>query len=73
MPLYDFDCRACGARFEAQAAPGASAPCTVCGSDDVQRVWSTIPPPPKTGLRGRAARESDKRRAEREARRREGG
>ncbi len=70
MPLYDFACQSCAETFEARAEPGATAPCPACASQDVRRVYGPIAPPAKLGLRGRAARESDGRRAEREAKRR---
>jgi putative FmdB family regulatory protein len=75
MPLYDFSCEACGHEFEAQAAAGATAPCPSCGAgpDRTRRLWRPIAPPARLGLRGRAARESDARRADREARRRDRG
>jgi putative FmdB family regulatory protein len=72
MPLYDFDCEACGTAFEDTAAPGETAPCPNCGSTDrVRRVWSA----PSVGrapiLRGVAARRSDAQRAEKVAARQE--
>jgi putative FmdB family regulatory protein len=70
MPLYDFACDACGERFEARATPGEAPACPACGADS-RRLFTPIAPPPKLGLRGRAARESDARRAEREAKRKE--
>jgi len=70
MPLYDFACERCGHEYEAGAPAGGTAPCPACGGERVQRLWGPIAPPPRFGLRGRAARESDARRAEREARRR---
>lgn len=70
MPLYDFACGACGAEFEARAAPGAAAGCPACGAPDATRLFRPIAPPARLGLRGAAARESNARRAEREAKRR---
>ena len=70
MPLYDFACKACGAEFEASAEPGGSAGCPACGSPGAERLWRPIAPPRKFGLRGHAARRSNAKRAEREARRR---
>ncbi len=73
MPIYEFDCRKCGARFEELTRVGASAACPNCGSDDVERRFSPISEPRvPVGLHGKAARESDARRKEREARRQEG-
>ena len=69
MPLYDFACDACGERFEERTEPGEAPPCPACGEGSARRLFTPIPPPPKLGLRGRAARESDGRRAEREAKR----
>ena len=70
MPLYDFACNACAHEFEARAEPGATAPCPECASDDTRRLYRPIAPPAKVGLRGAAARRSNAKRAEREARRR---
>jgi putative FmdB family regulatory protein len=43
MPLYDFDCRSCGHRFEAlvrrQDAPPA---CPTCGGVDLDRLVSSF-------------------------------
>ncbi len=48
--------------------PGASAGCPACGAERVRRVFSPIASAPlPIGLRGKAARESDARRSEREA------
>jgi putative FmdB family regulatory protein len=71
MPLYDFACEACEERFEALASPGEAPPCPACGAAETRRLFTPIAPPPKLGLRGRAARESDARRAEREFGRKE--
>jgi putative FmdB family regulatory protein len=70
MPLYDFACERCGHEFEAVADAPSTAPCPACGAAETRRLWRPIAPPPRFGLRGRAARESNARRAEREARRR---
>jgi putative FmdB family regulatory protein len=72
VPLYEFACDACGARFEELVVPGATAPCPACGGERVRRVFSQIASAPlPVGLKGRAARESDARRAEREAQKKE--
>ena len=68
MPLYEFACDVCGARFEELTPPGATAPCPACGNEDVKRVFSAIAERGTgVGLTGAAARDSDKRRSEREA------
>lgn len=68
MPLYEFDCDVCGARFEEIVPAGATAACPACGNERVTRVFSTIATAPlPVGLKGKAARESDARRTEREA------
>jgi len=42
MPLYEFDCRACGRRFE-MLMRGADAPaCPACGARDLERALSTF-------------------------------
>lgn len=41
MPLFDFDCRSCGHRFEALVRPQDGAPaCPSCGSADLERLLS---------------------------------
>ena len=71
MPLYDFACEACEETFEALAKPGEAPACPTCGAERTRRLFTPIAPPPKLGLRGRAARESDGRRAEREFKKKE--
>lgn len=71
MPLYDFACDACDERFEAFARPGGAPACPACGAPSARRLFTPPSPSPKFGLRGRAARESNARRAEREATKKE--
>jgi putative FmdB family regulatory protein len=72
VPLYEFACDACGARFEELTPPGAKAPCPACGGEDVRRVFSPIAEGGTgVGLTGAAARDSDKGRSEREAQKKE--
>ena len=72
VPLYEFDCPTCGARFEELVPPGCTAPCPACGGERVRRVFSPIAEAGlAVGLKGKAARESDSRRAEREAAKKE--
>lgn len=74
MPLYEFACEKCGARFEELVRAGQSAPCPRCKSVDVQRLFSPIGEGRvPVGLFGKAAAESNARRREREARRFEKG
>ena len=70
MPLYDFRCDACEADFEAHVAVGDIPPCPVCGAETVSRRYSA-PATLRIGLRGAPARDSDARRKDREAARRE--
>jgi putative FmdB family regulatory protein len=68
MPLYEFDCRDCGARFEERTPAGGSAPCPACGGERTARTFSPIASPRlPVGLHGKAAKEPNARRAEREA------
>lgn len=68
MPLYEFDCCVCGARFEEVVPAGCMAPCPACGGDHVNRAFSQIAARGvAVGLSGTAARDSDARRAQREA------
>jgi putative FmdB family regulatory protein len=72
VPLYEFDCGVCGARFEEVVPAGCTAPCPACGGDRVSRTISQIAPPRvAVGLTGKAAADSDARRREREARKKE--
>jgi putative FmdB family regulatory protein len=72
VPVYEFDCKDCGARFEAMAPAGGTPACPACGGERVARRWSQIAPPRiPVGLTGKAAEESNARRKEREARRQE--
>jgi putative FmdB family regulatory protein len=72
VPIYDFECRACGERFEALVAAGQQPVCPVCGGPEPARLFSPIAGPFKTGLRGSAARRSDSLRHSRDERLREG-
>jgi putative FmdB family regulatory protein len=71
VPIYEFECSRCGARFEELVPVGGTAPCPQCKSSDVQRRYSPIGEGRvPVGLTGKAAAESNARRKEREARRR---
>jgi putative FmdB family regulatory protein len=73
MPIYEFECRSCGSRFEELVRASETAPCPQCKSSDVKRRYSQIGEPRvPVGLTGKNSAESNARRKEREARRREG-
>jgi putative FmdB family regulatory protein len=44
MPIYEYRCEACGERFEEylNASTAPPPPCTACGSDKVERLWSSF-------------------------------
>jgi putative FmdB family regulatory protein len=68
VPLYEFDCGACGARFEEIVPAGCTAPCPACGGERVVRAFSQIAARGvPVGPSRAAARDSDARRREREA------
>jgi putative FmdB family regulatory protein len=70
LPIYEFTCEKCGARFEELVRVGETAPCPQCKSLNVQRRYSPIGEPRiPVGLFGKAAAESNAKRKEREARR----
>jgi putative FmdB family regulatory protein len=71
VPIYEFECSRCGARFEELVPVGETAPCPQCRSFEVERRYSQISEGRvPVGLTGKAAAESNARRKEREARRR---
>ena len=72
MPLYDFRCEDCDNVFDELAPPGATPACPACGGTKTKRLWTPVSPAHKLEVRGRAARESNARRAEREAKRKAG-
>jgi putative FmdB family regulatory protein len=66
MPIYDFECEECGARFEELVAAGATSACPECGSEPTRRLFSEVSPPGRQP-RGAAVRSDESRRREREA------
>ncbi len=67
MPIYEFECEECGARFEELVTAGApTAPCERCGSARTRRLISNVSPPGRQP-RGAAVRSDESRRREREA------
>jgi putative FmdB family regulatory protein len=72
VPLYEFDCSVCGARFEEIVPAGCVAPCPACGGERVVLAFSQIAARGvAVGLSDAAARDSDSRRAQREAAKKE--
>jgi putative FmdB family regulatory protein len=72
MPIYEFECAKCGARFEELVPAGAKAPCPQCKSSEVERRYSQIGEPRvPVGLFGKAAAESNAKRRAREEKRQE--
>ena len=70
MPIYEFECQACGERFEELVGADAVPPCPACGGE-ARRLLSQIGRPLKFGLRGGDARRSNATRSAREERKRE--
>jgi putative FmdB family regulatory protein len=67
VPIYEFECERCGARFDELTTAGERPACPKCSAPDVRRIFSTVARTPRLGLRGADARRSEaKRRAERE-------
>ena len=71
MALLDFECESCGVRFEELVASGRAVVCPECGAGEVRRLYSPIGAAPKVGMSRAAMRDSDSRRSEREAARKE--
>ena len=66
MPIYEFECEACGARFEELVASGTEQhPCPDCEQRAERRLSSVAPP--RRLNRGPGVRDAEKRRVEREA------
>jgi len=67
MPIYEFECEKCGARFEELvAAGGEEVACPRCGEMRTRRLLSTVSPPGRQP-RGARVRAEESRRREREA------
>lgn len=71
MPLFDFECRRCGAHFEALVSGDEQSKCPQCESRECRRLFSPFAGPFRLGLRGAAARRSNATRRAREEQRRE--
>lgn len=70
MPIYEFECEECGARFEELVGAAATAPCPACGSERTRRLLSPVSPPGRQP-RGAGVRSNESQRREREAGRQE--
>jgi putative FmdB family regulatory protein len=67
MPIYEFECEECGARFEELVAAGAGeVACAECGSTRTRRLMSSVSPPGRQP-RGAKVRSNESMRGEREA------
>lgn len=66
MPVYEFECEECGARFEELVAAGAAVACPRCGAEGTRRLYSEVAPPGRQP-RGAKVRADEGRRGEREA------
>jgi len=67
MPIYEFECGECGARFEELVAAGAErVACSDCGATRTRRLMSSVSPPGRQP-RGAAVRSGESQRREREA------
>jgi putative FmdB family regulatory protein len=55
MPLYEFQCRACGRRFETLvfSSSKTTPPCPACDSAEVEKLYSSF------GVGGGSSRGSD--------------
>lgn len=71
MPLLELQCEKCSATFEELVSGERLPACPECGAGEVRRLFSPISPPRKVGLSRAARKDSDLRRSEREAARRE--
>jgi putative FmdB family regulatory protein len=70
VPIYEFECAKCGARFEELVRAGEAAPCPQCRSSEVRKLLSQIGEPRvPVGLFGAAATRSNDARKRREEKR----
>lgn len=67
MPIYEYECGECGARFEELVAAEATrVACAECGSTRTRRLMSSVSPPGRQP-RGAAVRSNESQRRERES------
>jgi putative FmdB family regulatory protein len=70
MPIYEFECRECGAHFEELVPAGESVACPNCGAERSRRLYSEVSPPGRQP-RGAGVRSDESRRRDRESARQE--
>jgi putative FmdB family regulatory protein len=69
VPLYEFECGRCGARFEELVGAGTDeAECRSCGAVGARRVYSPPAPEPRLVKSGGGVRKQEARNAELRAR-----
>jgi putative FmdB family regulatory protein len=69
VPLYEFECGRCGARFEDLVGAGTeTADCRECGAEGARRVYSPPAPEPRIVQAGGAVRRQEARNADLRAR-----
>lgn len=69
MPIYEFECGSCGARFEELVGAGTEAStCRACGDEGARRVYSPPAPEQRLVKSGGAARKQEARNAQLRAR-----
>jgi putative FmdB family regulatory protein len=71
MPIFEFECRKCGLRFEELLSGEVAAPpCPDCGAEGPRRLIANVSPPARQP-RGSRVRSDESRRRDREAGHRE--
>ena len=55
MPLFEYTCRDCGLQFEALVVGGRRPACPKCGSDQLEKMYSTFASQASAGGADRAA------------------
>jgi putative FmdB family regulatory protein len=71
VPLLEFECGECSVVFEELVSGERLPACPECGAMEARRLYSPISPPRRIGLSRAARKDSDLRRSEREAARKE--
>jgi putative FmdB family regulatory protein len=72
VPIYEFECGRCGARFEELVDAGTeAAACRACGEAGARRIYSPPAPEPRLVKSGGAAQQQEARNAQLRARTKE--